>query len=188
MKSGQIVLHNQSDMLRYSIIISRNNESYDILHLDGIPCSIYNVDVKNLFYLHERLVAENLINIKLDSEIAELKNNMKSVKRSDYSQEIKDKYYNLKNQINATAKHMIESENDTDFENKLKAICELKKQLYTIECDGLSDARKFNGNILYKIRKINEKKNSISWYLKSNYVISKIKTLDKETLKLIEGA
>jgi len=186
MKSGQIVLHNQSDMLRYSIIISRNNESYDILHLDGIPCSIYNVDVKNLFYLHERLVAENLINIKLDSEIAELKNNMKSVKRSDYSQEIKDKYYNLKNQINATAKHMIESENDTDFENKLKAICELKKKLYTIECEGLSDARKFNGNILYKIKEIHKKRNMISYYLKSKFVISRIKTLDEETLKLIE--
>jgi len=186
MKSGQIVIHNQNDTLKYCIIISRNNETYDILHLDGIPCSIYNVDVKSLFYLYERLVAENLINIKLDSEIAELKNNMKSVKRLDYAQEVKDKYYNLKNQINATAKHMIESENDTDFENKLKAICELKKQLYTIECDGLSDARKFNGNILYKIRKINEKRNMISYYLKSKFVTSKIKILDEETLRLME--
>ena len=186
MKSGQIVLHNQNDTLKYCIIISRNNESCDILHLDGFPCSIYNVDIKNLFYLYERFEAENLINIKLDSEIAELKNNIKSVKRLDYTQEIKDKYYNLKNQINATAKHMIESENDTDFENKLKAICELKKQLYTIECDGLSDARKFNGNILYKIRKINEKRNMISYYLKSKFVTSKIKILDEETLRLME--
>ena len=187
MKSGQIAIHNQSDMLRYCIIISRNNESCDILHLDGIPCSIYNVDVKNLFYLHKRIHAENLINAKLDLEIAELKNNMKSVKRSDYTQEIKDKYYNLKNQINVTAKHMIESENDTDFENKLKAICELKKQLYTIECDGLSNARKFNGNILYKIKEIHKKRNMISYYLKLSYVTSRIKTLDEETLRLIEG-
>ena len=186
MKSGQVVIHNQNDMLKYSIIISRNNESYDILHLDGLPCSLYNVDIKSLFYLHERIEAENLINAKLDLEIEEIKSNIKSVKRSDYSQEIKDKYYNLKNQISATAKHMIESENDTDFENKLKAICELKKQLYTIECDGLSDARKFNGNLLYKIKKINEKRNMISYYLKSNYVTNRIKTLDEETLKLIE--
>ena len=186
MKSGQIAIHNQSDMLRYCIIISRNNESCDILHLDGIPCSIYNVDVKNLFYLHKRIHAENLINAKLDLEIAELKNNMKSVKRLDYAQEVKDKYYNLKNQINATAKHMIELENDTDFENKLKAICELKKQLYTIECDGLSDARKFNGNILYKIKEIHKKRNMISYYLKSKFVTSKIKTLNEEILRLIE--
>jgi len=186
MESGQIVLHNQSDMLRYCKIISRNNESYDILHLDGSPCSICNVDVKSLFYLYERLVAENLINAKLDLQIKELKNNMKSVKRSDYSQEVKDKYYNLKNQINATAKHMIESENDADFENKLKAICELKEQLYTIKCDGLSDARKFNGNILYKIKEIHKKRNMISYYLKSKFVTSKIKTLDEETLKMIE--
>jgi len=186
MESGQIVIHSQSDILRYCIIISKNNESYDILHLDGIPCSIYNVDVKNLFYLHERFEAENLINIKLDSEISELKNNMKSVKRLDYAQEVKDKYYNLKNQINATAKHMIELENDTDFENKLKAICELKKQLYTIECDGLSDARKFNGNILYKIKEIHKKRNMISYYLKSKFVTSKIKTLNEEILRLIE--
>jgi len=186
MESGQIVIHSQSDILRYCIIISKNNESYDILHLDGIPSSIYNVDVKNLYYLHKRIHAENLINAKLDLEVAELKNNIKSVKRSDYAQEVKDKYYNLKNQINATAKHMIESENDTDFENKLKAICELKKQLYTIECDGLSDARKFNGNLLYKIKEINKKRNMISYYLKSKFVTSKIKTLDEETLRLIE--
>jgi len=186
MKSGQILLHNQNETLKYCIIISKNNDLYDILNLDGLPCSIYNVDVKSLFYLYERFVAENLINAKLDLEIEELKNNMKSVKRSDYAQEIKDKYYNLKNQINATAKHMIESENDTDFENKLKAICELKKQLYTIECDGLSDARKYNGNILYKIKEINKKRNYISYYLKSKFVTSKIKTLDEETLRLIE--
>ena len=186
MKLGQIVLYNQNDTLKYSIIIHRNNESYDIINLDGNSPITYNVNINSLFKLHERIYAENLINAKLDLEIAELKNNMKSVKRLDYSQEVKDKYYNLKNQINATAKHMIESENDTDFENKLKAICELKKQLYTIECDGLNDARKFNGNILYKIKQINNKRNMITYYLQSKYVTSRIKTLDEETLKTIE--
>jgi len=50
----------------------------------------------------------------------------------------------------------------------------------------LSDARKFNGNILYKIKEIHKKRNMISYYLKSKFVINKIKTLDEETLKLIE--
>ena len=123
MELGQIVIHNQNDMLKYSIIISRNNESYDILHLE-LSLSIYNVNIKSLFYLYERFEVENLINAKLDLKIEEIKSNIKSVKLSDYSQEIKE---------------------------------------------------------------INKKRNMISYYLKSSYVTSRIKTLDEETLKLIEN-
>jgi len=73
------------------------------------------------------------------------------------------KYNHFKQQIINTAKNMIASEDDTDFENKLKAISELKKHIFTIELDILSEIRKYNGRIGYNIKLIeNERKRSIS--------------------------
>ena len=86
--------------------------------------------------------------------IKEYESKIKSVKRDFYKDEIVNSYKTLQQEIISTAKHMIEFKDDTDFENKLKVICEKKKQIFAIECNGVDEARKQNGLIKYKIREL----------------------------------
>lgn len=67
----------------------------------------------------------------------------------------------------------VSSCNDYDFENKIKAICHKKKQLFSIKCDEMNKARKFNGEIKYNIREIRNKRDSILRNL--DYSINQIK-------------
>jgi len=70
----------------------------------------------------------------------------------DYPDYIKDKYYEIKDKICATAQHMIESDTEVEFENKLKAMCQMKKEMFSIENEDAKNARKRNGEINYQIR------------------------------------
>ena len=58
----------------------------------------------------------------------------------------------MKKQIIATAKNMIDYKDDCDFENKLKAIADMKREIFSIELECASDIRKENGRIKWKIR------------------------------------
>ena len=58
----------------------------------------------------------------------------------------------MKKQIIATAKNMINYKDDCDFENKLKAIADMKREIFSIELECASDIRKENGRIKWKIR------------------------------------
>ena len=66
----------------------------------------------------------------------------------------------LKQEIINTAQNMIEAKDDSEFENKLKAICQKKKQLFEIECDVAQDNRKYNGMIKYKIKDVEKQRKS----------------------------
>ena len=121
--------------------------------------SIYNVPIDNVRPLSDKENIVNEINEHYNNQIADYESKIKSVKRDYYKDEIVEKYCHLKQEIFNTAKHMIDSKDDEDFENKLKAICEKKKQLVVIECDEMVNARKANGAIKYKIKELKNSRN-----------------------------
>lgn len=91
-----------------------------------------------------------------ESEIKNLNHQIRDMNKDNYADEIVEIYSKLKSQIISTAQHMIESKDIFDFENKLKAICDLKRQFYSIKCETIDEDRKFNGDIKWKIKKKRE--------------------------------
>ena len=67
---------------------------------------------------------------------------------------------------------MIDYKDDCDFENKLKAIADMKREIFSIKLECVSDIRKENGRIKLKIRE--EKSNRD--YLLENISDEKIQT------------
>ena len=102
-------------------------------------------------------IKEELKNAK-DLEIEKLKQSLKSTIRADYSVELQEEYDRLKELIIKNMERSILEEsmdiNDNSFENRLKEICKLKKQIFSIPCDGAKDARKDNGTVKYNIKQI----------------------------------
>lgn len=88
-------------------------------------------------------------------EIGKLKSQFQSRKRSDYQNEIGEKYDLLKQTAINIAKAMVSDSTLTgglNFENHIKEMAQIKKQLFAIECDGVVTARKHNGIIKGKLR------------------------------------
>lgn len=155
------------------IILKVGNGHCSVLNMgSGKTNFIYhNRSFDTISKLDDREKVEDEIVSYYDERINEYKDKLKVA-----TQEVKDtekfqKYEKLKQQIKATAKHLYESEDDLDFENKLKAICQLKKQIYTIELDCVSDIRKYNGNMLYEIKELEKRKNNA------------LKDISEETIK-----
>lgn len=71
-----------------------------------------------------------------------------------------EKYEELKTQIKTVAKRLSESKDDADFENRLKAISKMKKNIFSIELDCAHDIRIQNGKIKYKIKELIKCKDS----------------------------
>ena len=160
MQLGKLVIYD-NNFIRNTDIPGYN---YGVLlHIDeeGFICTVMNIygtfSTVPTEYVYEIDTVDNKIleiqecyqeEIKAKSEL------LRSVRRSDYEDEVIDKYELLKVEIINTCKNLIDSESDVDFENKLKAICEKKKQIFSIECEGVNDARKYNGQIKYEIKEL----------------------------------
>ena len=116
---------------------------------------------------------ERILDISLlDSIIIELKENYEkdkielesklvSTKASDYNDMVEKDKFDLKMRIKKVAKRLseedMEFESDYDyssFENKLKEICRMKKTLYSYKNNYVSEARRTNGTVKYKLRKL----------------------------------
>lgn len=81
-----------------------------------------------------------------ESEIKKLTSEEKDeIKRNEFDR--------IKNQIISTANNMINGD-ENDFINKLKEICRLKTQLFTIKISDIDNIHKKNGAIKYKIKEL----------------------------------
>ena len=92
---------------------------------------------------------------------SKLESELMSTKPSDYNDMVEKDKFNLKMRIKKVAKTLseedIEFESDYDyvnFENNLKEICKMKKMLYSYKNDYVSEARKTNGSVKYKLREL----------------------------------
>ena len=120
----------------------------------------YNIDIDNIRPISDKEDIINEIKEFYNKQIADYESKIKSVKRGNYKDEIVKEYCTLKQEIINTAKHMIEAKDDEDFENKLKAICARKKEIFAIECEEIVYARKDNGAIKYKIKELEKSRNN----------------------------
>ena len=110
----------------------------------------------NIYHIDEFEGIEQDIKEKYDKQVSYLKKTIASVKGEDYQDSVTEEYERLKGLIVRTASNMIEDieYNDEGFENRLKEICQLKKQLFSIPNEGVKEARKHNGNVKYKIKQL----------------------------------
>ena len=148
------------------VLFNISDDKYSILKSSSGSNYIYNVSISNIRPLSDRENIINEINTYYDNKVEKYQLQIKSVKRDFYNDEIVSKYNTLKEEILNTAKNMIINTNDDEeFENKLKAICQKKKQLFAIECEGMNDARKHNGEIKYNIKITNKQRDDKLKYL-----------------------
>lgn len=182
-KIGDIVLFSldseNKEIKLYSevgVVLSINEDVISIFSVKGYSTYMHKIDVSMVRPVTEKENTIQEITQSYNNEIRKHELLLKSVRRSDYKDEIINKYYDLKTEIINTARNLVEldSENDTDFENKLKAICQKKKELFAIECEETNEARIYNGKIKYYITELNSKRDKL------------IKGLDDNIIKLKE--
>lgn len=143
---GMILKHKESG--NYAIL-SVYNSAYKDIH----PSWIVSVDdVENV---------RNKIVAHYEEKIADLQSQIRKPTQEEKEAEKVEKYDELKKQIIVTAKNMINCIDDCDFENKLKAIAEMKRKIFSIELECASDIRKENGRIKWKIREEKSTRDSL---------------------------
>ena len=134
---GMILKHKENG--NYAIL-----SVYSSAYKDVKPSWIASVnDVENI---------RNEITSHYEENISELQSKIRKTTQEEKESEKVEKYNELKKQIIATARNMIDYEDDCDFENKLKAIADMKREIFSIELECASDIRKENGKIKWKIR------------------------------------
>ena len=134
---GMVLKHKENG--NYAVLSVHNSAYKDVQPSWIIPIS-------------EVETARNEIISHYEEEIIELQSQIRKVTQEEKDSERLEKYESLKKQILGTAKNLINYKDDDDFENKLKAIADMKRAIFSIDLDCASDIRKANGRIKWKIR------------------------------------
>lgn len=141
------------------IIIGLKEDKYVIL----------NRNTYGRVYVVEKKYVENLDNVNKVREniksyyvpqIEELKSKLKTVTSEEKIQERVNKYNDIKNRIIKNCERIINCSDDDEFDNRLKEILKLKKQLNNIDLECGDIIRKQNGSIKYDIKNIERLINS----------------------------
>lgn len=132
------------------ILKRQENGNYAVL-------SVYNSVYKEIkpswiISISDVEAIRNEIISSYEEKIVELQSQIRKVTQEEKDAERLEKYESLKKQILGTAKNLINYKDDDDFENKLKAISDMKRAIFSIDLDCASDIRKANGRIKWKIR------------------------------------
>lgn len=167
-KPGDLVLFKlSSDSYRYEIGMINNYSSasgnYTLFQM-STTSSAYNRYIEGdlIMHLNDANVSfarANIIN-HFDEAIISEENKIRKVTAEEKIREFTTKYTELKQRINTVAKGILFAQDDCDFENNLKEICQLKKQLFSIKLECADEIRKRNGEIKYNIKKLRESKKS----------------------------
>lgn len=123
----------------------------------GRPYLILNYKSHKILEISELQNVINMLNNEYEAEKKALESKLQSTKLSDYSSEIERDKNRLKKTIIKVAKNISECDIDfenQDFENNLKEIYQLRKQLYSFSSDYGKDARIVNGAIKQELRKL----------------------------------
>jgi len=159
---GDKVLFSNSDEKLKSnigIIIETKGNDYVILNRSHNTNTVY---VKSKEYIDDLSNVEKVRQDIIDyfnSKIVELKSKIKTVTSEEKIQERIDKYNDVKQRILKNCERIVVCTDDDEFENRLKEIGKLKKELYTINLDCSDIIRKENGRIKYEIRKVENEMN-----------------------------
>lgn len=132
------------------ILKHKENGNYAVL-------SVYNSAYKDvqpswIIPINEVETARNEIISHYEEKIVALQSQIRKATQEEKDAERVEKYESIKKQILGTAKNLVNYKDDDDFENKLKAIADMKRAIFAIDLDCTSDIRKENGRIKWKIR------------------------------------
>lgn len=92
----------------------------------------------------------------IDEQIKKQKSLIRKLTSEEKDELVKNRFNQIKEQINATAKSMINAEDESKFINCLKEICQLKIKLFTIKIKDLDNIHKQNVSVKWKIRQLED--------------------------------
>ena len=116
----------------------------------------------NTVYVKSKEYIDDLVNVEkvrqdiidyYNPKIVELKSKIKTATSEEKVQGRINKYNDVKQRILKNCERIVVCADDDEFENRLKEISKLKKELYTINLDCSDIIRKENGKIKYEIKK-----------------------------------
>lgn len=156
------------------ILKCKENGNYCLYTLSPMNTAVYaDVKLEWISSLDKVDDIRNQIITKYEKEISELQSQIRKPTQEEKDADKAEQYEDLKQQIINTAKNLVNYKDPEDFENKLKAIAEMKRAIFSIELECVSDIRKENGRIKWKIRdKISERDRLL-------------KTINKESIKKV---
>lgn len=132
------------------VLKQKENGNYTVLSVHN---SAYkDVQPSWIIPISEVETARNEIISHYEEKIVALQSQIRKATQEEKDAERVEKYESLKKQILGTAKNLVNYKDDDDFENKLKAIADMKRAIFAIDLDCASDIRKENGRIKWKIR------------------------------------
>ena len=167
LKMGDVILYSTSEeksKLKPNIgYILKIKEDGDYVVLSSVVGTVYrNIKEYNIETIENVEIVRNDIKSYYEKQISELESQIKTVTSEEKEEKRKERYIELQKQIKTTAKNLYESTNDHDFENRLKAITEMKKSIFSIELECVSQIRIENGAVKYKIKELERQlKNSL---------------------------
>lgn len=135
------------------ILKCKENGNYCLYTLSPMKPVVYT-DVK-LEWISSLDKVDNIRNqiiAKYEKEISELQSQIRKPTQEEKDADKAEQYEDLKQQIINTAKNLVNYKDPEDFENKLKAIAEMKRAIFSIKLECVSDIRKENGRIKWRIR------------------------------------
>ena len=140
------------------IIIDYKNNDYVILAMS----------YKSIHIKEDRFVdtVNNIKQIRLDIVnyytplVNELKCKLRTVTSEEKVQERADKYNRIKKLIIKNCERVAVCTDDDEFENRLKEINKLKKELHTIDLECGDTIRKENGKVKFDIKGVEQRMNS----------------------------
>lgn len=155
-KLGDLVYFNKSkDGCDFSVGILIHQKDDNFLVLDyGNNCFKSTYWTKDIYGLDNRSVIVDIIKNHYSNQIKELKSQLKTISRSFYQEELNKEYKDIREQIINTCLNMSHDLDDAEFENKLKAICIKKTNLFSRKCEEVNEARKHNGEVKYRIKEL----------------------------------
>ena len=121
-------------------LIYKNNEQY-------IYCPVTSKNYEK--------IREYFLEI-IDEKITYHKSLIRKLTSEEKDELVKNEFNRIKEQIRATAKSMIDAEDESKFINCLKEICKLRIKLFTIKIKDLDNIHKQNGTVKWKIKQLEE--------------------------------
>ena len=141
------------------ILKCKENGNYCLYTLSPMNTAVYaDVKLEWISSLDKVDDIRNQIIAKYEKEISELQSQIRKPTQEEKDADKSEQYEDLKQQIINTAKSLVNYKDPEDFEKKLKAIAEMKRNIFSIELECVHDIRKENGRVKRKIRdKISER-------------------------------
>jgi len=152
-------LSNEKVKDNLGIVIDKKNNDLVILKLASHGHYIYvrpNETIDNISNLEK--VRQDIVDY-YNPQINELKSKLRNVTSEEKIQERIEKYNDIKDRIIKNCERIAACIDDDEFENRLKEIGKLKKQLNSIELDCGDIIRKENAKVKYDIRQIQQRMN-----------------------------